>query len=584
MNSISTGHSASTQSPGGDQVIDHLLRALGFGPLLGIGGDYFRTMIRRALSVQEPPGAWPEARSYPLRSSYPSVLLSPNPITDDASLRALVPELLASQVNLFAVRLERGKPLNPNTIWRLSKVVEHLQTELNFVNVDTRRIKAVLATGSIPQPEERWQRGRSLRPGLPRGEGPELLAQIASGGNNWRKLVERLFTRFFDRSAGLFILDDIDQQPKRYLADPVAIEALIMLAHTLVISVSAPQDHVVIPLPPKTGGLLGVLNVLSTVPELPRGLSRHPPDPLRAILTVEAEQRIETAALETFGVSLRILPAPPWAPFVLSLRRDVDRPLGSEEMARHLAWQKTHGFQATWFFKPETYCREVAYIAAGSGDEIGWHVCHVENGDHGFLDRLRAEVNAPIFGTTNHGGQDASLWQGRRTISTLASLQLTYGERLTEWVPHPEVDRDTGLVLTQRPLPVESPPYWADSHEQLIRRYRGHLIVANHPDLFSPALEERLDAWRAEGAVVRRLCDHVAAVRSTYHTSGTVAPEGTGRHLTITSAGRCFMEIKIPSKSPFKASVDVLPDAGSDNELDRYVIDMDQAQTVSLTL
>jgi hypothetical protein len=241
---------------------------------------------------------------------------------------------------------------------------------------------------------------------------------------------------------------------------------------------------------------------------------------------------------------------PPGAPFVLSLRRDVDRALSDRELDAGLEWERAAGVPATWFFKPETYREEAARRLVQAGDDLGWHVCHAEAGDFGFGQRLREAYPSAALGTTFHGGQDSSYWRGRATLEHIARARYDYSERLTEWLPHPELDAATGLALVPIGLKVESQPDSVPAHEALIRRYRGHLVIENHPDLFGNELAGRIEAWKAEGAVVRGIAEHVRAVRGALEASCRVSMENGRRVLRFDGPAPSGVEVTLARGAP----------------------------------
>lgn len=270
------------------------------------------------------------------------------------------------------------------------------------------------------------------------------------------------------------------------------------------------------------------------------------PTPLRAEICAEAARRIEEAALDVLGFSIRVTPVPARAPFVMSLRRDVDRPLNVTQLREQLQWQSDAGVPATWFFKPDTYSDETARLAAAQDDDLGWHVCHVEVSDDGFARQLTHAFPAFKLGSSFHGGQDSSYWRGRASLDAVATSGYDFSERLTDWLPHPEIDPPTGLVLTHIALKVESQPDWVPAHEALIRAYRGHMIIESHPDRFTAELAQRIRDWKAKGATIRRIADHVCAVREAYHAQGRLSGNDGRRRLVFESPAPCGVEIVVP--------------------------------------
>ncbi len=529
------------------RALEHQLRALGYGPLAGVGGEGFLREVgaRLAQPLDLPPQSAGDI--YPLRALCPPALLAVSGPFDIATIAALVPELVAAQLNLLAERTERGKPTKAAVFDRLGLHLDLLERRWRYVNRDTRRLRKWLAEHDIPQERgPRPRRGPRLNPFAPPPTLVDELAGLGSGLGYRRRLL-RIFERHLDRRSGLFTLDDARKRPQRFLVHPVCLEALLALAVRLDLALAPPPDDYPARRPPSGAGLLAWLDSLAAVPDLPRPIGHCPPTSLRAELAEEAARRIEAVALERLGYSLRVAPLPGAAPFVLSLRRDVDRPLAAAQLAECLRWERASGVTSTWYFKADTYDEAAARALTDAGDGVGWHVCHAGLGDDGFAQRLRASFSGTTLGSTFHGGQDSSYWRGRSSLDAVARQRYDYSERLADWLPHPELDPATGMALIQAGLKVESQPDSVPAHEALIRRYRGHMVIESHPDLFSPELAASIAAWKAEGAVVRPVSGQVRAVRDAYRATCRLSVDGGRRVLEWLEFFPDSVEIALPA-------------------------------------
>jgi acetyltransferase-like isoleucine patch superfamily enzyme len=219
---------------------------------------------------------------------------------------------------------------------------------------------------------------------------------------------------------------------------------------------------------------------------------------------------------------LRLTPWPFPYTAALSLRYDVDRPIGAQRIASLGRLQSRYANAAfgSWFFRAGDPDRHrLGEILRRLWQET---CVHVES----------PEDSMPGEGVTHHSAPTSLYWQGDTTTCALIERGASYGEFLASGLPTPRPilccadpgeNPATGvpgeLMATPLHFPLEGGTQdqglaYFDRHLEAFRRrlsVGGHAIIGSHPDLDQQALiqllqREYLDnVWLAPvGEVVRR--------------------------------------------------------------------------------
>lgn len=195
-------------------------------------------------------------------------------------------------------------------------------------------------------------------------------------------------------------------------------------------------------------------------------------------------------------IRLRPWPAPYKA--AVSLRYDVDRPVGQERVAELVELQsKAAGAPCgSWYFFADDPSRSALAIQLReSAQEIGLH--------------LQSTCEAlPGFGVTHHSAPTSDYWRGDATNAMLDRQGAIYGEFLAAQTPAPRpawiVDERGGrrgdLWITPIYFPLEGSTsnHTLEYFDQLIGEFReavssgGHVIIGSHPDVDQRPLIELL--------------------------------------------------------------------------------------------
>jgi len=207
---------------------------------------------------------------------------------------------------------------------------------------------------------------------------------------------------------------------------------------------------------------------------------------------------------------------PDGASFVLSIRHDVDRTLGFDELERILNFEEARGIKSSWFFKPDTYDSTVARLLLERGCELGYHCSDAGTGDRGFAERLLAEFPGEAIGMTFHGGFGSFYWDGVTTLRRIARLGFTYAEWPADIFLHPRPWpwRKPELYLVASGVKIQSRPKFFEEHLHFIIGHHGHAVLENHPDLFNQKFAGTIDKLLDAGGAARLIGKHVEVCRS----------------------------------------------------------------------
>jgi hypothetical protein len=345
-----------------------------------------------------------------------------------------------------------------------------------------------------------------------------------------RSRLEDLLRDHVDPGTGLVVeAAAAEGTPRKPYLSALVPLALVRAAGRLGLALRSPASSLPRPEPPQGDSLAEWMRHaqrLLAPPDLPTALEPQCPDGHAAACLRAVARSGAAAMVDRSGWAVAVLPAPPEAAFVVSVRHDVDRPFRPEHAARLLALHERHGRCTSVYFRPSTFDAAAATELRDAGCELGLHVSHWDDAHRTLLDSLRALAGGPV-GVTYHGGLGSRYWRGLRSVRADIEAGAAYTEVLHEWFPDPRMVRLGGRAIMATPLSVkvDAQPGWVERHLQLVRDFRGHAILELHPDLPGATWEPIIAGCLAEGAVPRRVVDHVDRCRD----AGAATVEATVR-------------------------------------------------------
>lgn len=213
---------------------------------------------------------------------------------------------------------------------------------------------------------------------------------------------------------------------------------------------------------------------------------------------------IDRACSRRGRVRARVMPWPAGYSWALTVRHDVDRSIGVEDVAAIIERHRAVGTAATWYWRSRHLGTKegVAAIRAVSGSadhEVAHHTERLWADDEAERHAVESAVGEPVHGTCAHGDPACFRWQGAPNVLRAASL----GYRYTEMISHAHLTPHRFATLQEswdvEPLDVICLPHHesfdrgtkpGETHvAQLpapIERFRlagGCLQLLNHPDI-----------------------------------------------------------------------------------------------------
>jgi hypothetical protein len=489
-------------------------------------GDATRAAIDRQAS-----------RSYRLRALGP-----PKDLTPVEDLGTRVARLLTTHLYACCRKLEAGQPFGEENALTLALACQAAR-EASLLQAEfDRAVEALADSASTPEAaaeELPWPKQtlisshlRRLHDAIALGRFPATMPEYQSAirGALVAIVLEKddasLHTRLMsllrdheDPSTGLVVERNSDDRTsgKPYLS-PLVPLAMVCAASRLGLALASPDVSSPRPACPASSSLgewLSHAERLLSPPDLPIALEPQCPDGHAAAVLRAVSRTALSAMVDRTGWAVAVLATPPEAPFVLSVRHDVDRPLRPEHVTRLLSMHERFGRCTSVYFRPATFDTAAAVTLHAAGCELGLHVSHWDHAHRQLLDWLRERTGGPV-GVTYHGGLGSRYWRGLRSMRADIEAGATYTELLHEWHPDPRLVMigDEGIMATPLSVKVDAQPGWVDRHLQLVREFRGHAILELHPDLPGATWEEIIGCCLAEGAMPRRVIDHVERCRA----------------------------------------------------------------------
>lgn len=352
-----------------------------------------------------------------------------------------------------------------------------------------------------------------------------------------RAKLEALLRDHFDRRSGMIAETAPDTGSPRPYLSPLVPLALVCAAERLGMPLTSPGRSIGKPTPPEGDSLddwLVYAERLLTPPELPIALEPQRPNAHASTVVRSITRTAISATIDRSGWAVAVLPAPPSATFVLSIRHDVDRPFRPEHAERLLSMHERFGRCTSVYFRPSTFDDGAATELRDAGCELGLHLSQWDDAHRELLDRLRTLVGGSV-GVTYHGGLGSRYWRGLRSVRADLGLGAAYTELLHEWYPDPRPVRlgPSSIMATPLSVKVDAQPEWVDGHLQLVRDFRGHAILELHPDLPGESWERVITGCLAGGALPRRIIDHVENCRAASNASAEARIDADGLQVTV---------------------------------------------------
>ncbi len=478
--------------------------------------------------------------------------------TEDLATR--VSRLLTTHLYACCRKLAAGRPFGRENAMTLALAC-HAARRASFLEAEFDRAMHALAISEVPPTDAMvalpWTRTllvsshlRRLHDAVALSEFPDSMPAYQSAirgalvaivlkrdSAELREQLVNLLRDHEDPHTGLMIDrtvgDPISSKP--YLS-PLVPLALVCAAERLGLALTSSDVGLPRPAAPEGDSLdewlLHAQRLLSP-PDLPIALQPQCPDGHAASVLRAVTRSAVSAMVDRCGWAVTVRATPPEAPFVVSIRHDIDRPLRSEHAARVLMLHERYGRCTSVYFRPATFDAVAARELRDAGCELGVHMSLWDDAHRRLRDSLCALAGVPV-GVTYHGGLGSRYWRGLRSVRADLEAGVAYTELLHEWSPDPREVRlaSKSIMATPLSVKVDAQPDWVERHLRLVRDFRGQAILELHPDLPGASWDRIIAGCLAEGALPRRVVDHVERCRAA--TAATVEAQVREHGVAVT--------------------------------------------------
>lgn len=188
------------------------------------------------------------------------------------------------------------------------------------------------------------------------------------------------------------------------------------------------------------------------------------------------------------------------------IRHDVDRKLDLKTLKKVRKSERKFGLKSTWFFRRETWDRDLARFLLDEDCELGWHAENIESGDDGMVDRIQNLTNSAP-GVNFHGGFGSRYMRGLSSLRACIGHGVSYAEDPTchTLIPYRVQLEGSPLWVTPPSIKVQSNPAQLNRHMELYYKYGGLAVIEDHPDRYDQSVENVITKMLNNGFTPRRL-------------------------------------------------------------------------------